>query len=278
MTNNKAIESLPVVKPVAPPTSIYPALEDFYRQCNSILTNYVNDEGLVDYPRLRRQRFRLEAILKEISRLSPNAYQRWEVSDRLAFWINTYNLNAMNIVAQNYPLRGSRWMNLYYGLDSLRHLRGYKNQYKFLVMDEEYTLMAVEQRIFRKQFSEPLVLFALTQQTLSGPRLLNAAYRGAELMTQLNEQAQEFILGRWGIRIDHSKEKVSLSALLLNHSDDFLAEYTIDRKFKDHPPKIRAVLNFASAHTAHNDSSFLETGNYLVDSLPYDWTVNSQSR
>ena len=54
-------------------------------------------------------------------------------------------------------------------------------------------------------------------------------------------------------------------------------KYAIDRKFKDHEPTTRAVLNFITKYVSQDVASFLELGNYSVKYMKYDWTINDGS-
>ena len=54
----------------------------------------------------------------------------------------------------------------------------------------------------------------------------------------------------------------------------FIAKYGTDLKFKKQEPSVRAVLNFLSKYTSPQDTSYLETGNYTVEYIRYDWTLN----
>ena len=159
-------------------------------------------------------------------------------------------------------------------------LQGEITQYKFLVMDEEFTFKKIENRFFRKEFHDPRIFLALTDACLSSPPLRNKHYYGDRLNEQLDDQAKKFLSNPLAFKIDGEKEKVYLSALFEpgRFGKDFLENYSIDRKFKDFVPDVRAVLNFISKYVSQQDITFLEVGNYSVHYMSYDWTINDDSR
>jgi len=143
-------------------------------------------------------------------------------------------------------------------------------------MDEEFTLSAVEKQFFSKEFAEPRVYLALTRASLSGPPLRNEPYYGHRLHEQLDDQARKFLANPLAFKIDPDKQKVYLSALfqVTMYGQEFLNKYAIDRKFKDQEPATRAVLNFITNYISRQDIAFLELGNYTIQYIGYNWTIN----
>ena len=252
----------------------------FHNKCAEIHKTFVDEKGMVDYTALRRKRLDLRALLREFDTLDPNLYESWPKEDKIAFWINVYNLQKLRIVTDHYPIRpSSRILSVYWGPRSIRHIEKEITKHKFLVMDEEFTFAAVDRRFFRKEFKDPRVFFALSNACLSSPPLRQEPYYGFKLHTQLDDQARKFLSSPLAFKIDRNKEKVYLSALFQRSSygNEFTKKYAIDRKFKDHPPETRAILNFISNYISPQDVSFLEVGSYTVEYMRYDWTINDGS-
>jgi len=252
----------------------------FHNECAEMLKTHVNELGKVDYAALRRKRHDLRALLRQFDTLDPNVYRAWSEKDKTAFWINVYNLNKLRIVTDHYPIRpSSRILSIYWGPRSIRHIEKEITRHKFLVMDEEFTFASVDRRFFRGQFDDPRVFFALTNACLSSPPLRNEPYTGRRLDKQLGDQVRTFLSGPLAFSIDRNKRKVHLSALFQMswYGNEFTEKYAIDRKFKDHPPATRAILNFICNYVSPQDASFLEVGSYTVEYMRYDWTINDGS-
>jgi len=263
----------PRIKPPKP--KLLPTVS-FHDKCSDILENYVDDEGMVDYKALRLKRWDLKKLLDEFDELDPKEYNSWKKEDKIAFWLNAYNIQMLRIIVDNYPIQSSRIQRLFWPPTSIRHIKGIWSKYKFIVMDEEFTLSEVERRFFRKDFDEPRVFFAISHASLSSPFLRNEPYYGHKLSEQLDDQVRRFLSDPRGFRIDRNDDTVYLSAILQStwYGKEFIDKYGTDKKFKDQEPATRAVLNFLTNYISPEDVSFLEVQNYSVKYINYDWRLN----
>ena len=259
-----------------PPKTKPPNKVAFHNKSAHILKTFVNDKGMVNYKTLKRKRLELNQLLNEFAKLDPNEYNSWPKEDKIAFWINAYNIKLLKIIVDNYPIKASRIRLLFWPPTSIRHLGNIWKEYKFIVMDEEFTLFEVEQRFFRKQFDEPRVFLAISGACLSSPPLRNEQYYGHKLNKQLDDQAKKFLAGPNALKIDRDRQTVFLSAILQPtwYGKEFIGKYGIDRKFQDQQPATRAVLNFLTNYISRQDISFLEIENYSVKYIKYDWRLN----
>jgi len=252
----------------------------FHDKCAAILKEFVNDDGAVDYSNLRRKRLELKQLLQEFDELEPSEYKAWPREDKIAFWINVYNIQMLNVIVENYPINASRVLSFFWGPYSIRHIKGIWTDYKVMIMDEEFTLREIERRFFQREFNEPRAFLAITYASMSGPRLHNEPYHGYKLEEQLNDQVRQFLSSADGFRIDKDEQTVYLSAIFEPtwHGDEFVKKFRINRKFKERVPETRAVLNFVSRYIPEQDVSFLEVENYTIKYIKYDWTLNDGSR
>jgi len=259
---------------------IKPAVS-FHDKCADVLKTFVDDKGMVDYKTLRRKRLNLKSLLQEFDNLDPNEYRTWAKEDKIAFWLNAYNIQMLKIITDNYPIRSSRILRLYpgWGPNSILHIKGIWTNYKFLVMDEEFTLSEIDKRFFRKEFDDPRIFFGICNAGLSSPPLRNEPYYGHKLNEQLDDQTRRFLSSPLAFRTDKEKRRVYLSSLFQSSSygREFISKFAIDKKFKDQEPAIRAVLNFITNYVSRDKVSFLEVGNYSVKFMKYDWMINDGS-
>jgi hypothetical protein len=267
-------------------TTAVPAKVTFHEKCADILTTFVDKGGLVNYNDLRRKRLELKRLLDEFDELERGEYHSWSRRDKTALWINAFNIKMLDIILRNYPIESTRWHRLMWPPTSIRHIPptgtiGIEkwNDYKLLVMDEEFTLAVIEKRFFRNEFRDPRVLLTLTHASLSSPPLRNEPYYGDRLNKQLKDQVKRFLASPRAFRIDRAKRRVYLSAVLEStwYGSEFIADYGIDRKFKDHPPATRAVLNFLTNYLSDRDADFLEVETYSVVYMNYDWRLNDSA-
>ena len=204
----------------------------------------------------------------------------WSNDEKLAFWINTYNLKLLDIIVRNYPIQSSWWLRLTWPPSDIRHIPGIWTDYKFIVMGEEFTLAEVERRFFHRTFNDPRVYLAINYACRSGPPLRRKPYEGEHLAQQLDEQVKAFLAGPQDFRIDRQAMVVYLSAIFKPtwRGKEFVARYGTDKKFKDRDPETRAVLNFITGYLSREDAYFLETENYTIEYMNFDWRLNDTSR
>ena len=253
----------------------------FHNKCAGVLKSFVDENGMVDYKTLSRKRLDLKSLFDDFDQLDPNEYNKWSREDKMALWINAYNIQMLDIIARNYPVKPiSRFHSVLWGPNSVRHIEGKWTRYKFLVMDEVFTLSEIKERFFSKEFQEPRVFLALTRASLSSPPLRNEPYYGYKLYKQLDEQVRKFLANPLAFGIDKEKGKVYLSALFqkTDYGDQFVGKYGTDKKFKQKEAETAAVLNFISNYVSEEVKSYLELGNYTVQFIGYNWTINDGSQ
>ncbi|MHC4076287.1 MAG: DUF547 domain-containing protein [Planctomycetota bacterium] len=252
--------------------------DSFHRKCEYILNTFVDEQGLVNYKKLKRKSDRLRKLLRKFAELDPKRYEAWPEKDKIAFWLNAYNLQTLRIIVDNYPIQAIRLLLVLWPPDDIRHIRGIWSKYKFLIMDEQFTLDELKQRFFRGQFDEPRLFFAVSYASLSSPLLRNEPYTAEKLDEQLDEQVKKFLSCSDNFRIDRSENKVFLSSIFQPSwfGTEFVSRYGTDKKFKDHRPESRAVLNFIINYIPQADADFLEVENYTIKYTKYNWLLNQQ--
>ena len=256
----------------------------FHDKCAGILSSFVDDKGMVDYRKLKLKRLKLRQLLNEFAELNPDEYNSWLKEDKIAFWINAYNVQMLKIIVENYPIESYLWLHLLPGFepDSIRHINKRIdgiNKQKFYVMDEVFTLPQVEELFSRQEFNEPRVFLALSYATLTSPPLRNEPYYGSKLNKQLDDQAKKFLSNPLAFKIDRKKRRIYLSSALQPNSlgSEFISKYGTNKKFKDQQPAVRAVLSFLTNYISEQDTSFLEVENYSIEYMKYNWRLNDSS-
>ncbi len=248
----------------------------FHDRCADILSKYVNENGKVDYKTLNRRKPQLKRLLEAFADLDPEQYSEWPLNDKMAFWINAYNIKLLDIIIANYPIQSLRILRLLWPPTSIRHIKDIWTGYKFIVMEEEFTLSEIQDRFFYQQFSEPRIFFAISYASVSGPPLRNEPYSGHRLQQQLDDQIRKFLSQKHAFSIDRRERRVYLPAVLRStwHGKRFIEKYGTDKKFKDKDQATRAVLNFITNYVSVRNKDFLETENYSIEYTRYDWRLN----
>lgn len=259
--------------------------KSFTEEYALLLSEFVNEEGMVNYGKLRRQRLRLKATISQLSLIDEIEYESASVDEKKVFWINAFNLQVLNIIVENYPIESKRLRRLWWPPDSIRHIPPVSmvgtpkwNRFKFIVMNEQFTLTEIENRFLRKEFGDPRVFFALTLASQDSPQLRNKPYTANKLNEQLGEQVRNSLSRSRIFKIDKKKNKVFLTVLLQPklpwYGTEFKPKYGTDKKFKSQAEDMRAILNFLTKYISSHKKSYLETGNYKVEFRGYDWRLN----
>ncbi len=113
-----------------------------------------------------------------------NTAQLQSREQRLAFYINAYNIFALKLIAEHWPIdsikdAGNWWRPVWY------HNVG-------SIDGEEVSLDDIEHDILRPM-GEPRIHMAIVCASVSCPDLRREAYRGDRLEQQLEEQTQQFL-------------------------------------------------------------------------------------
>jgi hypothetical protein len=122
----------------------------FHDKFADILSTFVDDKGMVGYRKLKLRREKLKQLVGEFTKLNRNEYNSWAKEDKIAFWINAYNMQTLKIIIDNYPIE-SYWLLRFlptWEPDSIRHINkriGHIKKQKFYIMDEVFTLPQVEE-------------------------------------------------------------------------------------------------------------------------------------
>jgi hypothetical protein len=181
--------------------------------------------------------------------------EQLEGAAALAFWINAYNVLAIDWIVREGPVGSIR--------DLGNLLRPVWKKTAGRVGGRRVTLDEIEHRILRPR-GEPRIHFAIVCASTSCPSLRREPFRAADLDRQLDEQARAFLADpRKGLAIERGPENVRLSKIFDWFAGDF--------------GKATGVVAFVTAHAPEADRPWLAAYADQVDLVyfPYDWRVNA---
>lgn len=218
---------------------------------DSLLHQYVDDGGLVDYQLMVKDSHRLEKYLDILRQNHPND-KNWSKEEIMAYWINAYNAFTVELILRNYPVasikdikNGVPFVNTVWDI-------------KFINIEgAQFDLNNIEHGILRQDFNDPRVHFALVCASMSCPKLQNFAFTANDLENQLDRAAKEFI--NESFRNEINADEPKLSKLLDWYWGDFKNQY----------PSRAALINKYSSISFPEKQSF--------DFLEYNWTLNEKT-
>ncbi len=247
-----------------------------YGSYSATLGKYVDDNGMVGYEALEVDRKKLDVFAASLARLSPKVYDKWADAGKIAFWINAYNGLTLKAILDHYPIEPSFIASLRFPKNSIRQISGVWDKLEFRVMGAEMTLDEIEHSRLRRDFNEPRIHVALVCAAIGCPSLRNEPFEADRLDTQLDDQTTRFLRNPHKFRIDRSEGRVYISPIFSWFGDDFVRTYGTDAKFDGHKKSERAVLNFISGYLSASDAEYLSSGDYDIEYLDYDWSLNEK--
>ncbi len=214
---------------------------------DGVRLNTVNYEKLKTDPAFSR-------LIEGLKSFSPARLKTHE--DRLAFWINVYNVFAVKMVTDNYPLESIK------DVGSL-----FKSVWKRnagMVGGKEYTLHEIEHEILRKM-GEPRIHVAIVCASVSCPDLATDVYKAERLSEQLDAQMKGFLANPGkGMRVDTGGKKVFLSKIFDWFENDFESR--------------SGVLKFIRPYVSAKDGQAVGNFGLHISYMNYNWRVNGSSR
>ena len=218
---------------------------------DSLLRKHVDANGLVNYQGFENDSIIFHEYLNVLGKNPPA--DSWTQSEKLAYWINTYNAYTIELILTykpkesikditniNIPFVNSPW------------------QIEFIpIHDKIYNLDDIEHGIIRKEFDEPRIHFALVCAAMSCPKLRNEAYVGNKLEIQLIQQTRDFLRDTTKNHINSHEAK--LSPIFKWYGSDFT--------------KQGSLINFLNRYTPTSIEK-----NASVEFTDYNWALNKQGK
>ena len=229
-----------------------------------VLSNYVDDKGLVDYEKLQGDRQSLDAYNASLQLTSPATFESWSEAEQIAVLINAYNSLTLKSIVDQSPIK-----------DSIKDILGVWRFNKHGLFQDEQTLNQIEHEILRVNYNEPRIHAALVCAAISCPYLRQEPFTGEELDAQLDDQVEVFLARDEVLEIDKENNVVRLSAIFDWFGEDWVPSFGTDEGFAGNKNQ-RAVLNFISGYLDEADSAYLKAGGYDIKYTDYNWALNRQ--
>lgn len=238
-----------IVSLFGPPT---PSLEEAYADTGTgetfdhsaldgLLSRHVHGYS-VDYDGIAAEQETLDSYIRAVGEAPFDALGR---DEKLALLINAYNAFTIRLILDHQPVSSIKDIPAAERWDAERWTIG----------GASTSLTALEHEEIRAKFTEPRTHFAINCASVGCPPLRPEAYVGARLEEQLADQTRIMHNDERWVRIDG--DTVYLTPLYLWFKSDF-----------------EQVAGTSVAFAARSRPE-LETGDYNVEWLDYDWSLNT---
>jgi len=215
---------------------------------NTLLSNHagIGFTGM-DYAAILNSR-EFDRLVASLESFSPEELRGRE--ETLAFWINVYNIFAVKIVREHFPVTSIK--------DAGSILSPVWSAPAGKVGGKMYTLNNIEHEILRPM-NEPAIHFAIVCASVSCPDMRPEAYTAPMLKDQMKSQISRFLDNREkGMRIDREKKTVQLSMIFHWYEKDFTGA--------------GGIIGFLNSEPGGNRNI---PKDYKIKYLSYNWDLNA---
>ena len=220
---------------------------------------YLKD-GLVNYSTVRNNPAFLRDSISQLENTKKEEYDQWSKDEKKAFWINAYNVEAIKLVLDHYPLKKSLGLQaLRYPTNSIQQIPDVWNQEVLTILGNKVSLNYIENEILRKEFQDPRIHFAIVCASLGCPVLREEPYVSDQLDARLNDQVGKFILNPKKVRYDSHINTLYVSPIFKWFRDDF--------------EKVGGIIAFVRKYMPSNVKL---SDDAKIQWLDYDWSLNEQ--
>jgi hypothetical protein len=257
---------------LAAPLAASDAFDHSYQSYQTLLSAIVRGP-LVDYAVLVSRRHDLVRAADDFAASPADVERRWTRPERIAFWINAYNLFTLQAVADRYPIRAG-WFTRF-PRDSIRQIDGVWTDRRFTAASRQLSLDDIEHRILRPEFHDARVHFAINCASVSCPPLREEPYVATRLDAQLDDAARRYLASPLGLRT--TGLTLSVSSILKWYGDDFISGFAGAIAGK-RPVTERAILAVIAAYGPPAAQQVARSPAARVRFLTYDWSLNDSAR
>jgi hypothetical protein len=206
---------------------------------------------VVDYAGLRAEP-KWRQLIEKLGRSDPRSLKTRD--QKLAFWINAYNIFAIDLVVQGDPHQSIK--------DLGNFLWPVWKREAGKIAGRGYSLDEIEHDILRK-LGEPRIHAAIVCASTSCPSLRRVPFSADAIDEQLDEVFRNFVADtRKGVRIDAPQKTLFLSSIFDWFGKDF--------------ESVGGVLPFVRRHLSDSRQAELRTlgDEAEIEYLAYDWSLN----
>ena len=235
---------------------VQPALAFDFSSWDGLLKKYVSPKTIngvrlnaVNYKKLAKDQAYTK-LIKDLKKVSLSTLKTRE--EKLAFWINVYNVMAAKMVLDHYPVKSIK--------DAGSLFTAVWKKPVGTVAGKKRTLNEIEHEILRKM-GEPRIHVAIVCASVSCPDLRPEAYTAEMLNSQLDDQMKQFLANaKKGLKVDSKKRRIYLSSIFKWFEEDF------DSK--------GGVRTFIAPYSPETVKGSVANTRLRVSYLDYDWGLN----
>jgi Protein of unknown function, DUF547 len=222
---------------------------------DALLKKYV-DGGKIDYARFKANKADLEAFDAYLARIATCDVAKLPALAQEAFWVNAYNTYNIKGVLEKYPI------------ENIKTIDGFLDKRLWRVANRDLTINDMEYKHVIPARMDARQHFTVVCADLGSVPLLSDAYTSSNLEAGLESQTKKFVADSRNFNVDIPKKIVNVSMLFSPkwYEKDFLA----DKRFKG-----KKAVEYLIPYVDKATADFLASGDYTVNYIEWDWTLNA---
>lgn len=230
-----------------------------YSDWQRALSGYTH-EGRVNYKALRGSGNALKASIQFIESVSKEEFETFNTKQKMAFWINAYNMGVIKTIIDYYPIKHEFSIKaLTYPANSIQQISNVWDRPVLSLLGQQVSLNDIENKFLRHEFKDPRVHFSIVCASIGCPVIRSEAYTAEKLDQQLLEQIRIFLSDTQKARYDNLKDVLYLSPIFKWFSEDFKQAGGVIAFIKKYAPE--GLFNGLSEQTR-------------IEWLGYNWNLN----
>ena len=176
-------------------------------------------------------------------------------NEKLSFWINVYNIMAVKIISDHYPVKSIQDIGTWFDL--------VWNKNAGIVGGKAYSLNDIEHRILRKM-GDPRIHAAIVCASVSCPDLATFSYKPEDISEQLDNRFKDLLANKTkGFFVHQTEEVIYISQIFKWFKKDF-----------QQAGGIINILNKYAPADKMEDLKHLESGKYSLRYFDFNWSLN----
>jgi hypothetical protein len=214
----------------------------FFDATDNFMSTYA-EGGLIDYKSIRSDQSKLNELVEMIG-----SFQLEDKPDneKLAFYINAYNVLVIKQVVDNYPVK------------SPMDVSGFFDKTGFDVAGQSLTLNQIENDVIRPTFNDARIHFVLVCGAMDCPPIVDFAYVPDKIYDQMEKQTKLALNDDSFIKVKNNA--VEFSEIFKWYEQDFLQDYS-------------SILEYINSYRKAPIPQSSSTGFYT-----YDWSLNEKKK
>lgn len=246
------------------------ASADFnHSRWNTLLNDHVTminagKASVVDYKGMQNDQAQLKRYLDAAGKVTQTEFNRWDKEQQLAFLINIYNAATVDLVLTEYPSIKS--------IKDIGGLFGSPWKQDFIpLLGKTRSLDDVEHNLIRgsKRYNDPRIHFAVNCASTGCPALLDEAFIGSRLDSQLEQVTKAFLADR--SRNLLKGDTLEVSPIFKWYKEDFSTGWRGSNNVAEFLRRYSQSLGLDTAQT-----TALKNGKIAIDYTQYDWRLNKK--